>query len=185
MSEIRKNRAAELAQEAERTWGILSEEQREEIEAWSERLDRQKAAAEKTGQVFPAPTLPPHISTALANLPPMPAPATSQEDNPFAVPLVPLEVPTATVDPPAVIEFPAMDGTGPGQDPVKPHRPALVVVAFLERYASAMARILPYLISEYDSDVENGRAINPAYEKALAACRQVAKWDGRGNDDGE
>lgn len=163
MSEkTRADRASELAREAERTWGILSEEQRAEIEAWSERLDLQKAAALATGQTFPAPELPPHIAAELANLQPMPAP---------------LEVSTATVDP-TIIEFPAMDGTGPGQDPAAPQRPALVVVAQLERYAAAMARILPYLVSEYDGDVESGRAINPAYEKALDACRMVAQWDG-------
>ena len=47
-----------------------------------------------------------------------------------------------------------------------------------------MARILPYLTCEYDSDVANRRAINPDYELALAACRQVAQWDEGRADNG-
>ena len=163
------SRWANLAKAADTTWGLLSEPERKEVEAWSDRLDKQRAAAEKSGQVFPAPEMPPHIADSLAALPEMPPPPAPDDSDPFATPLDPDD----PLEPPP----PPVAATGPGQDPVQPQRPALIVVSLLERYAAAMARILPYLVCEYDSDVANRRAINPDYELALAACRQVAKWD--------
>ena len=167
MSESKTGRWTALAAAAEKTWGLLTSTEKNEIEAWSNRLDEQRAAAEKTGQAFPAPTLPAHIAQALATLPQPLPPDLGEEDNPFAHRLDPLpDSPEGEI--PALL---SQEVPGPGQDPASPHRPALVVVAQLERYASAMSRILPFLIYEFEKDVENHRPINKDFETALAACR--------------